>query len=370
MILTPFQGLFPKTNLIADLDSFFSNVKFNYPQFVGNGFYEKDASERLYLYQIVGEKSSHYGIICAIDINELLNDNILPHEKTLAAKEQEQLQLTLERKAFIKPILVGFKPFKSFRNFAERKIGTKADLEQYLSSKQETHKFWKISTGEEVELVSNMFRRKVSKAYIADGHHRCSIARILWYQSQKEMVPFKIDSLLSVLMPFDQLKINDFNRVIELGSQMRPVQFMAAISELFKVEQLKSKQRPKKKFEMTLFIDDLWFKIKWKKSIIQKYQKKHKVLLDYYLLNELVLKNILQIQDVRAHAGIKYVPGVEKFKGLKKESRLMVNPAGFMLAPMTSKEICYYADNEKTLPPKSSYFEPRVINGMIVQEIK
>lgn len=370
MILTPFQGLFPKTNLIADLDSFFSTVKINYPQFVANGFYEKEPSEGLYLYQISTAKASHYGIICAVDIDDLLNDNILPHEKTLAAKEQEQLQLTLDRKAFIKPVLLGFKPFKSFRVFAENKIKTEADLVQQLKSKKETHKFWKISNGEEVELVSIMFRKKIKKAYIADGHHRCSIARILWYQSQKEMVPFKIDSLLSVLMPFDQLTINDFNRVIELGAQNRPVQFMAALSEYFKIEQLKSKQKPKKKFEMTLFLDDNWFRLKWKKQLINNYKKEHKVLLDYYLLNEIVLKEILKVEDVRNHQDIKYVPGTDKFKGIKKEAREMLNPAGFMLYPITAKEICYYADNEMILPPKSSYFEPRVINGMIVQEIK
>ena len=370
MILTPFQGLFPKTNLIADLDSFFATVKVNYPQFVANGFFEKEASEAMYLYQIITEKTSHYGLVSAIDINELLNDNILPHEKTLAAKEQQQLQLTLERKAFIKPILLGFKPFKSFKTFAENKLNTKPDIEQYLDNKGETHRFWKISNGEEVELVSMMFRKKIKKAYIADGHHRCSIARILWYQSHKEMVPFKIDSMLSVLMPFDQLTINDFNRVIELGSQIKSVQFITAISKYCKIQELKSKRRPKGKFEMTMLIDGMWFSIKWKKKVIKYYKKDQEVLLDYYLLNELILKKVLKIEDVRKFEGIRYVPGVEKFKGLKKIARTMVNPVGFMLNAITAKEICYYADNELILPPKSSYFEPRVINGMIVKELK
>lgn len=370
MKLTPFQGLFPKTNLIADLDSFFSNVKFNYPQFVDNGFYEKDPSEGIYLYQIVGKKRSHYGIVAAVAIEDLLNDKILPHEKTLAAKEQEQLQLTLQRKAFIKPILVGFKPFKSFKDFAETRIKTKPDIEQELKSKKETHRFWKINSGEELELMSKMFKKKVEKSYIADGHHRCSVARILWYQAHKKMVPFKMESILSVMMPFDQLVINDFNRVIDLGPQIRPTHFMALMSEFFKIKILKSKTKPKQKFTMTMFIDEQWYLITWKKSILNKYKKKHKVLLDYYLINEVILKKILGIEDITNHVGVKYVPGVEKFKGIKKEANTMVNPVGIMLYPMTDKEICYYADNEKVLPPKSSYFEPRVINGMIVQEIK
>ena len=370
MNLIPFQGLFPKTNLIADLDSFFSNVKYNYSQFVENGFYEKDPSEGIYLYQIIGKKKSHYGIVAAVGIDDLLNDKILPHEKTLAAKEQEQLQLTLERKAFIKPVLLGFKPFKGFRQFAETRIKSKPDIEQDLKSKKELHRFWKINSGEELELIAIMFRKKVTKAYIADGHHRCSIARILWYQSQKQMVPFKLESILTVMMPFDQLVINDFNRVIDLGSQIRPAHFMALLSEYFTVKILKSKKKPSEKYKITMFIDDQWYMLSWKKEILTKYKKKHKVLLDYYLVNEIVLKKLLGITDIKMHSGIKYVPGIERFKGIKKVAKDMVNPVGLMLYPLSDKQICYYADNEKILPPKSSYFEPRVINGMVVQEIK
>jgi len=370
MNLIPFQGLFPKTNLIADLDSFFANVKFNYNQFVENGFYEKDPSEGIYLYQITGKKHSHFGVVAAVSIQDLLNDKILPHEKTLAAKEQEQLQLTLERKAFIKPVLLGFKPFKEFKVFAKARIKTKPDIEQELKSKNEVHRFWKINTGEELQVISKMFKKKALKSYIADGHHRCSIAKILYHQSKKGTVPHKIDSIMSVLMPFDELVINDFNRVIDLGAQMRPAHFMAVLSDYFKISVLKSKKRPSNKFTITMFLDDQWYMLKWKKAVLAKYKKKHKVLLDYYLVNEIILKKILGISEVRNYEGIKYVPGVEKFKGIKKASVSMVNPAGMMLYPLSDKEICYYADNEKILPPKSSYFEPRVINGMVTQEIK
>ena len=370
MNLIPFQGLFPKTNLIADLDSFFSNVKFNYPQFVENGFYEKEASEGIFLYQIIAKKNSHYGIVAAVSIQDLIDDHVLPHEKTLASKEQEQLQLTLERKAFIKPVLLGFKPFKGFVNFAEERIQTKPDIEQKLTNKNELHRFWKISSGKELELVSKMFKKKVPNSYIADGHHRCSVAKILWQQSQNKMVPFKFDSFLAVLMPFDQLVISDFNRVIDLGVQMRPAHFIATISEYFKIKILKSKKKPTKKYDLTMYLDDQWYELRWKKKVLKKYNKKHKVLLDYFLVNEIMLKKILNIEDIRNHEGIKYVPGVEKFKGIKKASTDMVNPVGLMLYPLSDKEICYYADNEKILPPKSSYFEPRVINGMVIQEIK
>lgn len=370
MKLIPFQGLFPKSNLIADLDSFFSNVKYNYNQIVENGFYDKDPSEGVYLYQIQGKKNSHYGIVAAVDIQDLLNNKILPHEKTLAAKEQEQLQLTLERKAFIKPILLGFKPFKGFKDFAEKQIKTKPDVELILKSKKEIHRFWKINSGEELQLISKMFKKKVSKSYIADGHHRCSISKILWNQSQNQTVPYKIESILTVLMPFDQLVINDFNRAIELGSDIQASYFMAKLSKYFKIKELKSKAKPKKKFEITMFIDEQWYLLSWKKSVLKKYGKKHKVLLDYFLLNEVVLKKILCIEDVRNHDGIKYIPGVEKFKGIYKAAKTMTTPAGMMLYPLSDKEICYYADNEKILPPKSSYFEPRVVNGMLVQELK
>lgn len=369
MNLIPFQGLFPKIDLIADLDSFFSNAKYNFRRYVENGFFDKDPSEGMYLYQLESRTTSHYGIIAAIDIMDLLEDKILPHEKTLAAKEQEQLQLTLERKAIIKPILIGFKAFKSFDNFVKEKFKSAPDLEQKLTKKKETHRFWKITNGEEQELLVKMFKKKVPQAYIADGHHRCSISRILWYQSQKKMIPLKMESLLSVLMPFSQMKIYDFNRVVELGEEMDPVVFMARLSDYFNINVLEKDTKPSNKFEITMLMNGSWFQLTWKKSVL-KLHKKEKVLLDHFLLNEHILKEILDIKDVREHPGIVYVPGIDKYKGLKKAIRGMDNGVAFMLKALTAEEICYYADNEKTLPPKSSYFLPRVINGMIVQEIK
>ena len=114
MKLIPFQGLFPKMDLIADSDSFFGNTKNRYPKFNSNGFFDKDPSEALYLYHVENPYGTHFGLIVTLDIMDLLDDKVLEHEKTLAAKEQEQLQLTLERNAFIKPVLVGFKSFPAF----------------------------------------------------------------------------------------------------------------------------------------------------------------------------------------------------------------------------------------------------------------
>jgi len=368
MKLIPFQGLFPKMDLIADSDSFFGNTKYRYPKFNSNGFFDKDPSEALYLYHVENPYGTHFGLIVTLDIMDFLDDKVLEHEKTLAAKEQEQLQLTLERNAFIKPVLVGFKSFPAFDEFVKEKMKEDPDQTVRLKKKKELHKFWKISDGEQIERIIKQFEEHVPQTYIADGHHRCSIARILWYQSSQKMINLKMESLLTVLMPLSQLKIHDFNRVVELG-ELDYFSFMAHLSKYFKIKSISQKAKPNRKYKMTMIMADKWFELSWKKSVLKKYGKKKHVL-DYFLLNEFVMRKILNIPDIRDHDGIYYVPGVDKFKGMINAISKMENAVGFMLYPMEMKEVCYYADNKMVLPPKSSYFLPRVVNGMIVQELK
>ncbi len=368
MNLIPFQGLFPKTDLIADTDSFYGTAKYNYRQYLDSGFFERDPSEAFYVYQIKSEKYSHTGIVATVDIQDLIDNNVLPHEKTLSAKEQEQLQLTLERKAIIKPVLLAFKSFKAFRNFVKTKTESPADIEQKLNKNKEVHKFWKVSDGADVQLIMKMFKNKVSKSYIADGHHRCSVSQIIYNQAAKKAIPLGIKSLLSVLMPFEEMDIYDYNRVVEVGNTLKPFELMARLSDLFKITQLESQQKPKEKHSISMMIEDRWFMLHWRKSVLNEF-KNEKIILDYQLLNEMVLKRILKIKDVREHPGITYVPGPDKFKGIKKAMKNLENGVAFMLFPLKPNELCYYADKGKTLPPKSTYFHPRVINGMIVQEL-
>jgi len=368
MNLIPFQGLFPKTDLIADTDSFYGTAKYNFNQYLASGFFERDTSEAFYLYRIKSNKCSHTGIVATVDIQDLLDNSIIPHEKTLSAKEQEQLQLTLERKAVIKPVLLAFKAFKAYRSFVTTITKLPADIEQFLKKNKEVHRFWKIREPEDVALIVKMFKDKVPKSYIADGHHRCSVSKIIYNQAAKNTIPFGIDSLLSVLMPFEEMEIYDYNRVVELGQTMKPVELMASLSEIFKITKLDQKRKPKEKFSMTMFIGDRWFHLKWRKSILNEF-KNEKILLDYQLLNEVVLKRVLKIKDVKKYPGIIYIPGPDKFKGIKKAMKTIKNGVAFMLYPMTAEELCHYADNGKTLPPKSTFFHPRIMNGMIVQEL-
>ncbi len=369
MKLIPFQGLFPKTDLIADSDSFFGNAKYKYPKFHANGFFEKEPSEALYLYQVENPYGKHIGIVATLDIMDLLDERVLEHEKTLGAKEQEQLQLTLERRAFIKPVLLGFHSFDEYQKFIRSKTKPDADVTIKLKKKKETHRFWKITQGSEVEELIKMFAQHVPKAYIADGHHRCSIARILWYQSYKEMISLKMDSLLTVLMPFSELKIHDYNRVVQLNEDLSYIDFLVRLSKYMNVKPIKKLSKPAKKHEMIMSIDQSWFKCTWKKSILKKH-KKEKYILDYALLNQYVMAKILNIVDIRDFPGITYVPGVDSFKGIENAISKVEKGVGFMMYPLTSKEMCYYADNKKILPPKSSYFLPRIVNGMIVQELR
>ncbi len=368
MNLLPFQGLFPKNELIASTDSFFANTKFKFPEYYQNGFFRKDPQESMYIYQIESKKKKYNGIVCSIDIHDFVSGNVIPHEKTLAAKEQEQLSLLIERKAFIKPVLLAYENEKSLSDFVLEKVLENPDAEFYFEKNKETHRFWGIKDGQEIEFVRTIFKDKIQKVYVADGHHRCSTASLVWERRNDKSLDTKINSLLCNLIPFKALNICDYNRVVDITDKCSYTKLLASISKYCSIEILKKPFRPKRKFELSMFLNGEWYKIKWKKKVLKKY-KDAKYILDHMILNDIVFNEILHIKDVKFDPSIAYIPGNGKFNTIIKKSEAAENGVGFMVYPVYTKELKYYADNQKSLPPKSTYFEPRMLNALIAQEI-
>lgn len=175
-------------------------------------------------------------------------------------------------------------------------------------------------------------------------------------------------AVLTVYFPFNQLKIYDYNRVIEVFQDMTPVEFIVSLSKYCNIKPLRSASKPKMKHEMTLYIQKQWYKLKWKKKILQNYSKAD-VILDADLLNRYVLFKICDILNVREDKRISYVDGISGTAAVSAEVNQNEYRVGFCLFPVSAKELKSTADSKKTLPPKSTWFEPRIKNGMIVKEL-
>ena len=366
MNIQPFKAIYPNLTLVTSPDSFFGSMKHNYPEFIKSGFFHKSAQDAIYVYQISSKGHSYRSIIAINDIKDIKSRKILKHEETLASKEQSMMQLILQRKAMIKPVLLAYEGDKEINVLLSKIVDSKkAFFELVFDDTGETHTIYAITDSKKVRKLQNLFKNNVKKCYIADGHHRVSTAMIL--SKGNHLRKNQLKSLLSVYFPFEELEVYDYNRSIQLQDEESEVALMAKLSQVFNIKETKP-SKPKRKHQLTMLLGKLWYRMTWKRKILNKY-KKQGLVLDTDLLNKYVLNEIMTIEDIRTNVRVKYVAGTLGIDGVVALSQEDHHRVGFCLYPVTKNELKYMADNGLHMPPKSTWFEPRIKNGLIVQEI-
>ncbi len=364
MKIHPFCASFPNLPIIASTDSFFTTVKDKYTEYKNSGFYLQDKDPSLFVYQIISDTGNYSGIVAANDILDVDHGAIVHHEKTMASKEQLMMELMLERKAQIKPVLLGYYQHDLINSFIAEVTNRDPFMEMSYHEKNEQHIIWKVHDKAEIIRLQQLFEKYVKKAYIADGHHRCTTAMMLRKNKLKHSGEKILDSLLTLFIPFSQLKIYDYNRVIDLSDRCSSLAFMASLSKYLKIIKVNEFSKPKNKFELSMVAGDEFFQLKWKKRIVKKYSG-YKVVLDSFLFNKYILKKLLSVKNIRNTSIVQYIPGPHGPETVAKVVRKMTNSIGFCLPPVQVDELTYIADMGQSLPPKSTWFEPRTINGLL-----
>lgn len=368
MDIKPFQAVYPNVDFITSAEHFFSTVKEKYNEYDASGFFNKAAQEGLYIHQIQVDNRIYTGLICCVSIQNYLDGKIKKHENTLASKEQQQIHLLLQRKAHVKPILLTYHGVPEIDNFIKKFIKKKKPFQSVkFDESDQLHSFWEITDGKLIQQLQLIFKNKIPHSYIADGHHRSSTTAIM-HQRNSDKSDLDYDVLLCALYPSSELEILDFNRVIEGLNELSPTIFMARISQIFEVELLESAQKPTRKHELTMLLDKEWYRLTLRAKIIEEYQHLPTVL-DVTILNQKVLQSILNIQDVRTDARVKYVEGPKGLETVKGKTAKNEHRVAFCLYPVSMHDFLAISDAGKILPPKSTWFEPRMINGLIVKEL-
>jgi len=367
MRINPFQAVYPNFDYVASTDTFFNTVKVEYSGYRKSGFFHKTSQEGMYIYQIVNPKRSFTGLITCSDIRDYLDGKIKKHEKTLTSKEQQQLNLLISREAMVKPVLLTYPGVKSINKIINSYI--KKNKPFYgceISGEEQKHKVWEITDGAIIQKLQGLFKTEVPASYIADGHHRTSTSALLYSRMKKKGIK-KYNQLLTIYFPVSELEVHDYNRVVEGLEDCTPTMFMVRLGQLFNIEILKKPAKPQQKHTITLFINREWYKLTWKKSVLKEYQKK-KAMLDANMLDEKVLRDILGIKNVRTDSRITYVEGPKGLDAVRSQVIKSRYRIGFCLYPVDLEDLMDVSDAGKTMPPKSTWFEPRVKNGMIVLE--
>jgi uncharacterized protein (DUF1015 family) len=388
MKIRPFRAVRPNLEKVPRSNGFFDTVKDHYQDYAAARLFEPTDADAMYIYQIKTIEGWKFtGLIACTDIAEYRDGNLKKHEKTIVSNEEKQAKLLEKRGAAIKPILLTYPAIEPLDDLIADYIDRHRKY-FVMELGGEKHRFWQITEGLILKRIRQIFTERVPFAYIADGHHRAASFDVL----NKTAPNDKNDQLLCTYFPDHQLKISAFHRLFNTLNGLTTAEFLEKVATVCDIIPLSNAALPNRKFVMTMRADDnRWFRLTWKTEILQNFAE-GLVHLDVHLLNEKILKPFLGVKNIRTDERLTYLDGAKSLNAIEKmaaaaeqrasEELAMLNrwdavgdPRNlgkgvcFCLFPVSFPDLKAIVDDAGVMPPKSTFFEPRMKNGLLVYEI-
>lgn len=371
--ISPFRAALPDLSDIISFDDFFGSAKRKFPLYLSDGIYDQNKKKSFYIYRIKRPHRSHTGLLACTNVLDYINGEIKKHENTLAAKEAKMMRLFEERQALIKPILLTYPNVLEIDALINR-ITTSSSPSFHIPFQDEEHIFWQIDDPNQIAALTEAFDKRVNESYICDGHHRAKTSELLYkrYLESNELTTNKtqFNFMLVAYFPASEVEIHNYNRVIADLGALSQKDFLEQLGVYYNLESTEKNYTPIAKYEMGMYLEKQWYKLHLKKTYWPSSGTRTKETLDVYFLNKFVLEGILQIEDVRTEPDIKYVEGPKGAFSLERKVREGKAKIGFNLYPVALEDLIKISDEQDTLPPKSTWIEPRMRNGFIAHLYK
>ncbi len=332
--------------------------------FKKEGILLKEDKPIFYVYQIKTKSSQFTGIIAGCSLEDYQDDIIKKHEDTLEYRVELFKEYLDYGKFNTEPVLMMYPDKESINQWLDRQ---KENLPIYDFSTvtRERHTIWKVEKQNEIDWLCHEFKQ-VNQMYIADGHHRFASADLLQKQDPENNKGLK-NSVMTYLIAESNIKIYEFNRIIHDLNNHTKEEFLAFLEEkFFVINKEQQLWKPTKKMEFGMYLDGDFYSLRLKEP-----KESQDILhqLDAQILYDEVLHPILGLDDLRNDARIDYLPGNESIVAIKELVDQGEYEVGFMLYPTNVEEIKKVADNNLIMPPKSTYIEPKFMNGLFIYEI-
>lgn len=337
-------------------------------EMVEKGDFIRDDKPCYYIYELTMNGRSQTGIAACASIDDYENGIIKKHENTRAEKEQDRIRHVDICNAQTGPIFLAYREDPAISAIVGKvKKGT-AEYD-FTSSDGIRHRVWVINDMEDIDQIRQAFSQ-IDHIYIADGHHRAASAVKVGLKRRKEHPDYtgeeEFNYFLSVLFPDHELYIMDYNRVVRDLNGMTEKEFLTKMKEMFEVCDLKSADRhPKEKGTFTMYLADRWYECRFRKCDLSDDPVKG---LDVSLLQELLLHPVLGIEDPKTDARIDFVGGIRGTEELERRCH-MDGKVAFAMYPTSIDELFAVADAGLLMPPKSTWFEPKLRSGIFIHEI-
>lgn len=349
----------------------YSKATENFEAFQRNGWLVQDKDEHYYIYAQTMNGKTQYGLVVGAYVDDYLNGVIKKHELTRRDKEEDRMKHVRATNANMEPVFFAYPDNEVLDNLINRYAATEPEYDFIAPIDVFRHQFWVISDPADMQSITAEFA-KMPSLYIADGHHRSAAAALVGAEKARQNPNHRGDEeynyFMAVCFQASQLTILDYNRVVKDLNGLTADEFLKALSVDFVVEDKGTDAyRPSRLHEFSLYLDGHWFSLVAKPGTFDDADPIG--VLDVDISSRLILDKILGIKDLRSDKRIDFVGGLRGLDELKRRVDSGEMRIALALYPVSMKQIMDIADSGKIMPPKATWFEPKLRSGLVVHKL-
>lgn len=361
----------------AGVDDIHSEIVYNkavenFNLFQKNGWLVQDDQPKYYIYAQTMNGQTQYGIVGAAACADYENGIIKKHELTRPEKEEDRMVLTRYLNANIEPVFFAYKAVAEIDEIVATIVkDEKADYD-FTAEDGFGHHFWVIDDAETNRKIEQLFDEKVPFTYVADGHHRTAAAARIGVEKTNQNPNHtgneEYNFFMAVHFPDNQLQIIDYNRTVTDLNGLSDVDFIAELSKSFDVENMGAEiYKPGKLHNFSLYLSKNWYKLTAKAGAFDDSDPIG--VLDVTILSKHILEPVLDIKDLRTSKRIDFIGGIRGLEELKKRVDSGTMKAAFALYPVSMQQLINIADSGNIMPPKTTWFEPKLRSGLVIHKL-
>ena len=354
----------------------------NFKMFQEKGWLKQDAEEMYYIYaQTIGESSlgglrgasgkTQYGLVVAAAVEDYMNGVIKKHELTRRDKEEDRMKHVRVNNANLEPVFFAYPDNAVLDALVARITSTVPEYDFIAPVDGFRHQLWLVKEAEDICTITETFAT-IPYLYIADGHHRSAAAALVGAEKAKQNPNHRGDEeynfFMAVCFPASQLTILDYNRVVKDLNGMTDEQFLDALSKNFDVTKKGMEPyRPAELHEFSLYLGGVWYSLKLKEGLCDETDPIGS--LDVSISSKLILDELLGIKDLRSDKRIDFVGGLRGLGELKRRVDNGEMKMALALYPVSMTQIMNIADSGNIMPPKATWFEPKLRSGLVIHKL-
>lgn len=343
----------------------------NYKLWKERGWLVQDSKENYYVYAQTMNGRTQYGLVVCANVEDYLCGNIKKHELTRKDKEEDRMIHVRNQNANIEPVFFSYPDNETINSIVNEITKHPAEYD-FVAEDGFGHHFWVIEDPETIETITETFAQ-MPAFYVADGHHRTAAAALVGAEKKAQNPNHtgneEYNFFMAVVFPESHLKIIDYNRVVKDLNGLSPEEFIKRVEDDFIVEKVgKEIYTPNALHNFSMYLGGEWYSLTAKEG---RYNDEDPIgVLDVTILSDLVLDKILDIKDLRTSKRIDFVGGIRGLGELSKRVDSGEMVVAFALYPVSMKQLVDIADSGNIMPPKTTWFEPKLRSGLAIHELK